>query len=485
MHNNRKFLRDRVHEVPGRLYTIPYPFQEFRTGRAQRTTPIFPRLRDYGARFNQVMGYERAMYFKKEEAPLDLSYFGLGEDFKKASDPIAKDESVSIAETKTFFKPPWFKEVSEEFYAARAKVALCDYSSFAKFDLWSSGREVVDFLQKLCANDIDMPLGHIKHTGMHNKHGGYENDCSVARLQENRFMLMSPSIQQMKSYAWMRHQLNQLGFEESVYLQDVTSLYTSLCIMGPRSKDTLGKLTDVDLSTANFPYFTCRHMDVSCSPEILTMNMTHAGEQGYVLYIPNEFAVEIYDSILEAGQEFGIMNCGYFAMRALRIEKFYAFWGQDIDSYTTPMESGRNFRTKVKKNIDFIGGQVIAQEDKVGMGKKTLVLFLVDNNDHDSDVDPWPWGGEPIYRNDVFVGSVTTCSYGFSLNKHVGLCYVTNPDEPFTDQEFVRQGRYEIEIAGTRYPINVRLTPPTLPALGDASSQVDSNAQYRATRHEN
>ena len=103
-------------------------------------------------------------------------------------------------------------EVSEEFYAARAKVALCDYSSFAKFDLWSSGREVVDFLQKLCANDIDMPLGHIKHTGMHNKHGGYENDCSVARLQENRFMLMSPSIQQMKSYAWMRHQLNQLGF---------------------------------------------------------------------------------------------------------------------------------------------------------------------------------------------------------------------------------------------------------------------------------
>ena len=114
---------------------------------------------------------------------------------------------------------------------------------------------------------------------MHNKNGGYENDCSVARLQDNRFMLMSPSIQQMKSYAWMRHQLIQLGFEDSVYLQDVTSLYTSLCIMGPKSKETLGKLTDVDLSTTNFPYFTCRHMDVSCSPEILTMNMTHDVKQ--------------------------------------------------------------------------------------------------------------------------------------------------------------------------------------------------------------
>ena len=215
------------------------------------------------------------------------------------------------------------------------------------------------------------------------------------------------------------------------------------------------------------------------------MNMTHTGEQGYVLYIPNEFAVEIYDSIIEAGEEFGIRNCGYFAMRALRIEKFYAFWGQDIDSYTTPMESGRNFRTKVQKNIDFIGGEVIAEEDKRGVGKKTLCLFLVDHQDHDSDVDPWPWGHEPIFRDGVFVGSVTTCSYGFSLKKHVGLCYITNPDQPFTDQDFIKSGKtYEIEIAGTRYPIKVRLTPPTLPALGDASSmQPENTTQYRATRH--
>ena len=73
-------------------------------------------------------------------------------------------------------------------------------------------------------------------------------------------MLMSPSIQQMKSYAWMKHHLPSDG---SVDLQDITSLYTTLCVMGPRSKDTMSKLTDIDLSTAAFPYFTCRHMDVS------------------------------------------------------------------------------------------------------------------------------------------------------------------------------------------------------------------------------
>ena len=140
---------------------------------------------------------------------------------------IFKEKNNSIFQT--FYKPPWFNEVDAEFLAARSRVAVCDYSSFAKFDLWSSGSEVVQFLQKLCSNDIDMPIGHIRHTGMQNRFGGYENDCSVARLQDNRFMLMSPSIQQMKAHTWMRNHLPSNG---SVYLQDVTSLYTSLCVIG-------------------------------------------------------------------------------------------------------------------------------------------------------------------------------------------------------------------------------------------------------------
>ena len=93
---------------------------------------------------------------------------------------------IPIAKTETFHRPPWFQAAAEEFQAARQSVSLCDYSSFAKVELWSSGKEVVDFLQQLCSNDVDIPVGHIVHTGMQNKWGGYENDCSVARLAENR-----------------------------------------------------------------------------------------------------------------------------------------------------------------------------------------------------------------------------------------------------------------------------------------------------------
>ena len=74
------------------------------------------------------------------------------------------------------------------------------------------------------------------------------------------------------------------------------------------------------------------------------MNVTHTGELGYVFYVQNEFALHVYESLVEAGQEFGMRQCGYYAMRALRIEKFYAFWGQDLDSQSTPLECGRDFR---------------------------------------------------------------------------------------------------------------------------------------------
>ena len=94
-------------------------------------------------------------------------------------------------------------------------------------------------------------------------------------------------------------------------------------------------LTPDYLDSKSFPFFTCRKMDVACAPDILTMNLTHTGELGFLFYIPNEFAIHVYDAIIEAGKELGLKHCGYYAQRAVRIEKFLAYWGQDLDSFTT------------------------------------------------------------------------------------------------------------------------------------------------------
>ena len=458
-HNNKRFLRDRVREVPGLNMAINYPHHEFDSGRALRTSPIFPNLKLAGAQFGQVMGYERPMFFKIKK-PQSLELGLLGEEETSASQ--FERLKIPVAKTETFYRPPWFQAAAEEFQAARQSVSLCDYSSFAKVELWSSGTEVVDFLQWMCSNNVDIPVNNVVHTGMQNEWGGFENDCTVTRIAENRFMLMSPSIQQIRSISWLKRHL-----PKTVVLQDVTSLYTALCIMGPYSRALMQKLTPTKLDIKNFPFFTSQMCEVGLAPNILTMNLTHTGEYGFLLYIPNEFAIHVYDEIIKAGKEFQMKHCGYYAQRAVRIEKFFAYWGQDLDSYTTPAECGRVNRCKLDSEVDFMGRAAIEAQVKHGV-KKLFTMLLLDPEHHDTDLDPWPWGGEPIYRNGQFCGTVTTSSYGFSLKQQVCLGFVQDfskgIDNPgIVTPEFVTEGTYEVVIFGVRYPATAKIKPPVLP----------------------
>ncbi len=174
---------------------------------------------------------------------------------------------------------------------------------------------------------------------------------------------------------------------------------------------------------------------------MLTINTTPTGERGYIMYIPNEFANNVYDVIMREGGEFGIRHCGYYAVHALRIEKFYGFWGQDLDSQSTPLECGRHFRTKTSSDKDFIGKEALLRqlrpESEGGGVKKMLVMMVLEDYDH--ECDPWPWGGEPIFRDGVYAGSVTTASYGFSLRRMLALGFVNNFDEENPGKDGERQ----------------------------------------------
>ncbi|KAM7348317.1 pyruvate dehydrogenase phosphatase regulatory subunit, mitochondrial [Cochliomyia hominivorax] len=446
LHNNRKFLTDRCKEVPGKLYQVSYPFEEYTTGRNLRMSPLYPALQDAGAVFGQTMGYERPNYFDPHNV---------------------KDESglpkFRISQTKTFGKPPWFDHVASEYTACREGLGLADYSSFTKYDLWSKGREVVDLLQYLCSNDVDVPVGSIIHTGMQNAFGGYENDCSLARLSERHYMMIAPTIQQTRSMSWIRKNMPK-HLRAGVNVADVTSMYTAICILGPYSRVLLSELTDTDLSAKNFPFFTYKELDVGLANGIRVLNITHTGELGYVLYIPNEYALHVYTRIRQAGQKYNIQHAGYYATRTLRIEKFYAFWGQDLDTFTTPLECGRSWRVKFNKPIDFIGRAALEKQRDEGVKRMYVQLLL---NDHDHEVDVWCWGNEPIYRDGKYCGMTTTTGYGFTFKKQVCLGFVRNLDdhgnEMTVTNDYVLSGHYEVEVAGIRFEAKVNLHSPNLP----------------------
>ncbi|XP_070783690.1 pyruvate dehydrogenase phosphatase regulatory subunit, mitochondrial isoform X2 [Enoplosus armatus] len=435
LQSSRTFLRHRVMEVMPLLYELKVPRWDFQTGRQLRTSPLYDRLDTQGARWMEKHGFERPKYFV----------------------PPGKD-LLSLDQSKTFYKPDWFDIVGAEVKCCKEAVCVIDMSSFTKFELTSTGDQALDLLQHLCANDLDVPVGHIVHTGMLNEGGGYENDCSVVRLSKNSFFIVSPTDQQVHCWSWIKKHMPN---DPHLHLEDVSWKYTALNLIGPRAMDVLAELSYVSMTPDHFPSMFCKEMSVGYANGIRVMSMTHTGEPGFMLYIPIEYALHVYNEVMSVGQKYGVRNAGYYALRSLRIEKFFAFWGQDLDAFTTPLECGREFRVKFDKDTDFLGREALLQQRQDGVSRRFVMLVL---EDHDTELDLWPWWGEPIYCNGQLAGTTTSSAYSYTLERHVCLGFVSPPlgpeglPTPITP-DFINRGDYEVDIAGQRYPAKAKLYP--------------------------
>ncbi|NXN20146.1 PDPR phosphatase, partial [Indicator maculatus] len=435
LQSSRTFLRHRVMEVMPLMCDLKVPRWDFQTGRQLRTSPLYDRLDAQGARWMEKHGFERVKYFV----------------------PPGKD-LLDLDQSKTFYKPDWFDIVGSEVKCCKEAVCVIDMSSFTKFEISSTGDQALESLQYLFSNDLDVPVGHVVHTGMLNEKGGYENDCSIARLSKRSFFMISPTDQQVHCWAWLKKRLPE---DSGLTMEDVTWKYTALNLIGPRAVDVLSELSYAPMTAEHFPSLFCKEMSVGYANGIRVMSITHTGEPGFVLYIPIEYALHVYNEVMNMGQKYGIRNAGYYALRSLRIEKFFAFWGQDLDAFTTPMECGREFQVKLDKGVQFVGQEALLEQKQQGVYKRFTMFIL---EDHDTDTDLWPWWGEPIFRNGRYVGKTTSSAYSYTLERHVCLGFVHHFDEK-TGQElvvttdFVNQGEYQIDIAGQRFQAKAKLYP--------------------------
>jgi len=444
LHNNSRFLLERSKEVVGRHYKLDYPLvSEFKFGRNIRSSSIHSECEARGAVFGEIMGWERPLYF----------------------DPLhhREDPPARLPEQGTFGKPDFFDHIEDEYLVCREGVGLIDMSSFAKFTVRGEEASVVAYLQTLCSNDVDIPVGGIVPTGMHNEGGGYENDCMLVRRDKDSFFMVSPTQQQTRIMEWLE---NHLPNDNSVGLQDVTSMYTVLSIAGPKSKDMMEELSGEDM---DIPAFTYREVNVGYASGVMVMAVTNTGEPGYSLYIPSEFALQIYDNLIKVGRDYGVRNVGHLAMRFLRIEKFIPFWSEELTSETTPFEVNRAFKVRLDKK-HFIGKKALQRQLEEGVTKRLVQFHLEEFN---KDTDTWPWGGEAVYRNGEPAGVVTSSAYGFTLRKMVALGFVRHsPAAGSEEQRKVEEAwitdpsaRWTVAIAGKQYPASVHLEPPPLPVI--------------------
>nr|XP_034191464.1 pyruvate dehydrogenase phosphatase regulatory subunit, mitochondrial-like [Osmia lignaria] len=443
LHSSKQYLQQRTKEVVGRNYAILYPHQcEYKYARKLRCSPLYSVLEERGAIFGVKMAYERPLYF-------DSTY--------------QRGQKKPVMPPGSFYKPKFFDFMEEEFLACKEGVGIIDMSSFSKIEIRSSRWEVVEYLQQLCSNDANIPVGGIVHTGMQNQRGGYENDCILVRLTENSYFMVSPTSQQTRIYQWMsRH----LPADHSVGLNDVTSKYTVINLVGPKATGLLSELSNSDINLSPFTYKT---VNVAYASDVMVMSFTHTGESGYCLYIPSEYALHVYSKLMEVGKDYGARDVGVLTQRFMRIERFIPFWAEELTPFVTPYEAGSGYSVKLDKEY-FIGKFALQHQKEQGVSKR-LVLFVV--NELDINKNIWPWGSEPIYRNNEFVGTVTSAGYGFATKKHICIGFIscpesnyvqTNTDVVTTDFIMEPTARYEIDIAGTRFPAKPHIHPLPIPA---------------------
>lgn len=257
-------------------------------------------------------------------------------------------------------------------------------------------------------------------------------------------MIVSAAAAQQRDLAWIRRNLSK---GSRVVATDVTSGYAVLSVMGPRSRELLQRLSPADFSNASFPFGTCREIEVGYA-KALAFRVTFVGELGWELYLPSEFAGPVFDAIVRQGGAFGLKHAGYHALDSLRSEKGYRHWGHDISPGDTVLEAGLGFTVSFTK--DFIGRAAVEAQKKASL-KRRLVHVLLD------EPEPLIIHNEPILRDGVIVGRVTSGSYGYTLGRAVGIGYVEKSDGIAAG--FIDSGRYEVEIAAARFGARVSTRP--------------------------
>jgi glycine cleavage system T protein len=418
---NARYLRERTREVVGLLYAMHWPFRQPETARGVRHSVLHGRLAARGAVFGVVAGWERANWFATDGVEPRYAY--------------------------TYGRQNWFPCAAAEHRAVREAVGLFDQSSLAKLLL--QGPDAAEALQRLCAGDVDVPPGRIVYTQMLNPRGGIECDLTVTRLADDTYLIVTIAAAATHDADWIRRGLG----EARATLTDVTSALTVLGVMGPRSRTLLGRLTDAELSSSAFPFGTTREIELGYAT-VRATRITYVGELGWELYVPTELAATVYEDVVAAGADLGLLHAGYHAMDSLRMEKGYRSWGHDLGGDDTPLEAGLGFAVALGKP-GFVGREALLRQREKPLGRR-LVMFTLD------DPEPLLLGDEPIWRDGVLVGRITSGAYGHTLGRSVGMGYVTHPDG--VDAAFLRAGRWELEIALDRFPATASLEPPYDPS---------------------
>ena len=372
------------------VYDILHPLQQPTAPRNLRLTPFHPRQAELGATFVTGAGWERPQFFA-------------------ANRPLVEGVTHEWARRAGWAAREWSPIVGAEHLATRERAGLFDITPYVKLRVEGTG--ALAFLERICANRIERPVGTVVYTAMLTPRGGIRCDLTVTRLDEDLFLVVTGGGSGMHDLAWIRAQVRE---REDVRILDVTTRSFCLGLWGPRARDILQRVSADDVSDAAIPYMTGGSIDVGEVPAF-AQRISYVGELGYELYGPMEMGARLWDTLWTAGRDDGLIAAGLGAFDSLRLEKGYRLWGQDITTEHDPFEAGLGFAVRMDK--DFQGHEALEAIRARGSAEK-LVPMVFD------DPRTVVMGKEPIWAGDRVVGYVTSANYGYSIGRGIAYGYL-------------------------------------------------------------
>ena len=381
-----EYIRTRDCQNFVEVYDIVHPLQPPENLRPIRVSPFYQRQISLGAEFLEAAGWERPQWYG---ANADLV---TGRDIPQLDDWAARH---------------WSPIVAAEAQVTRERVAIFDMTALTRLEVTGPG--AVEFLQSLVTGTMDKSVGSVTYCLMLDSDGGIRSDITVARLSVDRFQVGANGASDLH---WLRRQLPADG---SVAVRDITAGTCCIGLWGPRARDVLQSVTDTDFSGTASRYFRAVTAFVGTVP-VTALRLSYVGELGWELYTSADQGLQLWDSLMAAGAEHGIVAAGRGAFAALRLEKGYRSFGADMTFEHDPYETGLGFAVRAS---DFLGREALAKRRE--NPRRSLCCLML------TEPDSVVMGKEPVFAGSAAVGYVTSAAYGYTVGH--GIAYAWLPIE--------------------------------------------------------
>jgi len=298
-----------------------------------------------------------------------------------------------------------------EHMAVRTGVGIFDVSHMG--DIRLQGRQALDAVQHISMNDAArLAIGQAQYSALLYPQGTFVDDVIVHRLGEDDYLLVINAGTREKDFNWVRDNTRQFDCK----VENLSDDFTQIAIQGPKGVDLLQKLTDANLAAVKFYWVT--RGTVCGLRDILIARTGYTAEDGFEIYVPADetTSARVWNQVLEAGKEFGVVPCGLGARNTLRLEGKLPLYGHEISDTINVWEAGLERFCKTEK-ADFVGREAL-EKAKAARLKRTLVgLEMVERGIARDGYKVLDDAGREI-------GYVTSGSYAPFLKKNIALAYV-------------------------------------------------------------